>query len=298
MKKIDTILNNLSRKSFLLLLVVVLMSHYYAITITQSTRIIANETLVPGSILDTTVSARKNYEIRAKTGHLYFKDPVTGFWVRLDGGTGGGGSGTAKFRNGVATGDSVLIPLGPDTFQFKRTDITVNDPTSLTVQDNTNADHMSFDFLVKNLGNSDLTLQGNRNVAGNAKSLSLGTGGSNITNLVVNASGATDLFSSLVYGVDVFSGNAIHTIPTNVGKAELDDGSLSANRVITLPTATINGTELAIINKGNNASFFYTFGSTVTDNSTGSTVTNIAHRTTYILHYDASLAWRIIYKYP
>jgi hypothetical protein len=154
-----------------------------------------------------------------------------------------------------------------------------------------------YDVPISNFYTADGTLSSNRSVAGNGKSLSLGTGGSALTNLVVTGTGATTLFTALIFGVDVYSADAIHTVPANVTEVELNDGSLTANRVITLPAATVNGTTLIVINKGNNASFFYTFGSTVTDNSTGGTITNIGHRTTYFLHYDSGLGWRIILKY-
>jgi hypothetical protein len=147
-----------------------------------------------------------------------------------------------------------------------------------------------------NIYNADGTLTANRNVVGAGKSLNLGTGGSNLSSLVVNASGSTFLFSGLAVGTGVYSGDAASTIPNNDVVYEITDGSLTANRTITMPSSPINGTWLVVINKGQ-GSFNYVFGSTITDNATGVTFTTIAHQTAYLLHYDASLGWRVAFKF-
>jgi hypothetical protein len=139
------------------------------------------------------------------------------------------------------------------------------------------------------------TLSAQTDILGAAQALNLGTSGSNLSSLTVNASADFVINSGIKVSYPTHSADGTLTMSANAPSLLLDDAALTANRTVTLPTGAV-GNELEITNKGNNATFFYQFSPTPTDNATGSTVTNIGHRTSYKLKKDAG-GWRIVFKY-
>lgn len=140
------------------------------------------------------------------------------------------------------------------------------------------------------------TMTATQQVLGNAKALSFGTTGSHLSQFTVYAD-RISLRGMNNQQTDVYSADADHTWDPGSSVLELNDGTLTANRTITVPTGLVNGTFVWVINAGNNASFNYVFNSAVLDNATGSTFTTIDHRKAYLLYVGAGLGFTVIQKY-
>jgi hypothetical protein len=142
----------------------------------------------------------------------------------------------------------------------------------------------------------DGTLAGSRTVSGASNTLSLGTGGSPLASFNITSSGRTAIISGITYDVDANNTDANYTVAGNTIIAEISD-VLTTNRTLTMPTASVNGQSVTLLMRFSAGSNHYSLSSAITDNSTGSTFTQLNWGVTYDFMVDQGLTWRLIRKY-
>jgi hypothetical protein len=98
-------------------------------------------------------------------------------------------------------------------------------------------------------------------------------------------------------GTEDYSADANYTVAPNITDVELIDRPLTANRTITLPAASIHGQRLTIITRYSPGKNHYILSSAVTDNSTGSTFTQLDWGKTYDFYVNSNTKWLLIRKY-
>lgn len=150
------------------------------------------------------------------------------------------------------------------------------------------------------------SLSGNTTVSGGgSNNLALGATGSKLTTFNVNASGNIALTSdarifltgNITYQAVNHTSDANLTVAANTGIVELSSGSLTADRTITLPTATTHGQVITIVVRSTTSSNHYVLSAAVPDVKTGSTFTQLDYGTTYDFMVNASTSWMLIRKY-
>jgi hypothetical protein len=151
-------------------------------------------------------------------------------------------------------------------------------------------------FVDSAIWKNDGTMTANHTLSGNSKILNIGASGSKLTNLYMYTSSTINMFGGVVYGTDASNTDANYTVPNNVIIAELSP-SLSTNRTLTLPTATLNGTMVTLVMRYSTSTNVYNLSAAVTDNATGTTFTQLDWGHTYDFYYDQGLSWRLIRKY-
>lgn len=149
------------------------------------------------------------------------------------------------------------------------------------------------------------TLSGTTSILGAGNQLNLGTAGSKLSILAVNATGnialTTDgkifLGGNLTYQAAAHSSDADHTVAANTAILELSSGSLTTDRTITLPTATNHGQSISIVVRVTGSANHYVLSAAVPDVKTGTTFTQLEYGTTYDFMVNGSIAWMLIRKY-
>lgn len=149
------------------------------------------------------------------------------------------------------------------------------------------------------------TLSGATSIAGGGNSLNLGTGGSKITTLAINASTAANINSdarinilgNIAYQAVFFSSDATHSIAANTQILQLNTSALTTDRAVTLPSATTHGQTLTITIDFASSGSHYVLASAITDIKTGATFTQLDWGSTYDLMVNNSLVWTVIRKY-
>lgn len=139
------------------------------------------------------------------------------------------------------------------------------------------------------------TLTGFTQIAGGSNSLLFGTSGSHLSGFTTYGD-AINLFGNVRYGVEDYSTDANHTVPSTITFEELHD-VLSTNRTLTMPSASQQGQTLTIVTRFSAGSNHFNLASAITDNSTGSTFTQLDWGKRYDFYVNSSLAWILISKY-
>jgi lysophospholipase L1-like esterase len=162
------------------------------------------------------------------------------------------------------------------------------------------------------LYNGDGAISGNRTVTRGANTLTftgtgaleisgnhvlnLGTGGSPLFGANIVSSGRTGIFSGIVFDTDANNTDADYTVAANTIVAEIT-ANLTANRTLTLPTASVNGQTVVLLMRYSTDVDTYSLSAAVTDNATGTTFTQLDWGKTYDFMVDQGLQWRLIRKY-
>jgi hypothetical protein len=160
--------------------------------------------------------------------------------------------------------------------------------------------------------NGDGTLTGNRTLTQGAntftitgtgameilgnRALNIGTGASPLSSVNITSNGRLGLFSGITYGTDADNTDADYTVAGNTIIAEITP-NLTADRTLTLPTASVNGQTITLVMRFSVDLDTYSLAAAVTDNATGTTFTQLDWGKTYDFMVDQSLAWRLIRKY-
>lgn len=139
------------------------------------------------------------------------------------------------------------------------------------------------------------TLTGFTQIAGGSNSLLLGTSGSHLSGLTVYGD-VINLLGNARYGTEDYSTDADHTVSSSVTFEELHD-NLTTNRTLTMPSASQQGQILTIITRFSAGSNHFNLASAITDNSTGTTFTQLDWGKRYDFYVNSSLAWILISKY-
>lgn len=139
------------------------------------------------------------------------------------------------------------------------------------------------------------TLTGFTQIAGGTNSLVIGTSGSHLSGFTTYGD-AINLFGNVRYGTEDYSTDANHTIASTATFEELHD-VLTTDRTITMPSASQQGQTLTIITRFSAGSNHFNLASAITDNSTGSTFTQLDWGKRYDFYVNSSLAWILISKY-
>jgi hypothetical protein len=160
--------------------------------------------------------------------------------------------------------------------------------------------------------NGDGTLTGNRTLTQGAntltitgtgameilgnRALNIGTGASPLSSVNITSNGRLGLFTGITYGTDADNTDADYTVAANTIIAEITP-NLTADRTLTLPTASVNGQTVTLVMRFSVDLDTYSLAAAVTDNATGTTFTQLDWGKTYDFMVDQSLAWRLIRKY-
>jgi len=139
------------------------------------------------------------------------------------------------------------------------------------------------------------TLTGFTQIAGGSNSLLLGTSGSHLSGLTVYGD-VINLLGNTRYGTEDYSTDANHTVSSSVTFEELHD-VLTTDRTLTMPSASQQGQILTIITRFSSGTNHFNLASAITDNSTGSTFTQLDWGKRYDFYVNSSLAWILISKY-
>jgi hypothetical protein len=141
------------------------------------------------------------------------------------------------------------------------------------------------------------TLSGTTTVnGGGTSSLLLGASGSKLGGFTVYSASNINLYGAITYNVDGVTTDANHTVPAAIAIVEVTD-NLTTNRTFTMPTPSQQGQTLTVIMKFSAGSNHFSLASAITDNSTGSTFTQLDWGKTYDFYVDAGVTWRLIRKY-
>lgn len=229
--------------------------------------------------------------------------------MQISSGVGTGNGAASEIRLSVGTTGGSGTSLNPllQIMRVATTGIFLNQtPNGATTDSVLSINNTSVrKIVVPNIGNTDLTLSGNRQLAGGTNSLQLGTSGSKLSSLTVNSSGnismITDgrifLYGNITYQTVNHNTDANLTVPDNTAIVELSSGSLTADRTITLPTAATQGQVITIAVRVTGSSNHYVLSAAVPDIKTGTTFTQLEYGTTYDFMVNSSVAWMLIRKY-
>lgn len=140
------------------------------------------------------------------------------------------------------------------------------------------------------------TLTGNTTINGNSQFLNLGLTASRLDGLSIFTTNRIGLFGGLVYGSNTANTDANFTVPTSISYVELLD-VITANRTLTMPSATITGQTLTIELRYSTGTNRYSLASPIADNGAGTNVSQLDWGFTYDFLVDQSLNWRLVRKY-
>lgn len=138
-------------------------------------------------------------------------------------------------------------------------------------------------------------LTGFTQITGGGNSLVIGTSGSHLSGFTTYGD-AINLFGNVRYATEDYATDANHTVPSTTTFEELHD-VLTTDRTLTMPSAAQQGQILTIVTRFSAGSNHFNLASAITDNSTGSTFTQLDWGKTYDFYVNSSLAWLLIRKY-
>lgn len=139
------------------------------------------------------------------------------------------------------------------------------------------------------------TLTGGTTINGAGNAFNLGANGSNLSFLNFYAN-KISFNGPVTYSVEDYSSDADHTLSSSVTVIELHD-ILTANRTLTMPTPSTQGQTLTLITRYSAGANHFNLASAVSDNSTGSTFTQLDWGKTYDFYVNSSVSWILIRKY-
>lgn len=142
----------------------------------------------------------------------------------------------------------------------------------------------------------DGTLSGNRIISGAGNAISVGASGSKMSTISLWSSGKINLFGQVLHGVEDYSTDANHTLTDNVGIVELHD-NLTTDRTLTMPAASQQGQTISIVTRYSTGVNHYILSAAITDNSTGTTFTQLDWGKTYDFYVNSSAQWLLIRKF-
>lgn len=199
-----------------------------------------------------------------------------------------------------ANGVPIRLPIGTASQQLRvnagATALEYFTPSSSTTLYTGNGSITGGDRTVSQ-GSNALTFTGSAafEVLG-SRAFNMGSVGSPLSSVNLISSGRLSIFSGITYDVDADNTDGDYTVAANTIVAEITD-NLTANRTLTMPTASVNGQSVTLLMRFSAGSNHYSLASALVDNSTGSTFTQLDWGVTYDFMVDQGLAWRLIRKY-